>query len=450
MKVIRELIDYFRNSAVLTEADLRFLENAGWAASSEDNIHTNSDGSVFTEKQLSRSEDELRNDDRMGEDPPEPEVPVRARKTREPTKSQPSGATAEVLDKWLACRIEEWRLRWQALYRLSPEGARGLRELEAPQAGERIHEAISKRQLTWAQLWSALLADDYRAWFAEPFARGHATKAFRELLVAPPELALTLYRWFLRFPRIAEVIETAGAQRALLRGINHLLVSDPAWIAVCVQKKKSLPALLVLTLAEGARCFEHGRIGPAEWHISSRRLPSRQDRERAMNAVMLMAPMVAVPFLDHCSAEWGSSGFAGAEDYETLNLRCPPSWRVGSAPFDYFRSRFPSFRVLLDKSVGEAEERLIFARAEGLRVVVRNLGISEMMLICREDSRRTSPADREWLVQVRRFRDHFSRRNFCRETMKALLLENVALSASVGVYPRFILQAREVRKDITI
>jgi len=328
MKVIRELIHYFSETATLTDEDLRQLRLAGWTSLADEGpgVHFNSDGSII--RPIS-AEDEDGDDLPEDEDAPEFEPPAPHTHGGGARRPKLRTAKAPELAAWLAARLPDWRPRLAPLKALSPESEEGhaphaLRHLNPADSHHALRAALDAKRLEWSALWIALLMEDYREWFAQPHARrGPATQAFRALLAAIHESEVTGYRWLLRYPAIAETALYSHVRGALLRGMQHWLEHDPESLAVWIGRGKSAAGLLTLTLAE------HATGRSVELELPNRPLPPAGARAFAVNAVYTMNPRGVAERLSE--GHFPAGKLFTAETYAELEIFYPVSWNLGLA-----------------------------------------------------------------------------------------------------------------------
>lgn len=451
MKVIRELIDYFVSTSVLTQEDLRYLRETGWRRFDSSEAHLNSDGTIIhlDETRHAPAYADWRGEETSAtlDEPPE------RKKSSGPHGPKPctSEATAAGLEDWLKRRSEAWRPDAEYLAGLVPEGLRSLRDLNPEEAADLWRSALSQKRTTWKDLWTALLTREYHDWFNEPKARGRASKAFRSLLTEPGGSELHQYRWLLGQPHVADTVLFAGAQRALLRGVHHLLEHEPGWLATRIRREKCPAALLTLVLAEAGRRFDPAvPPGQPSGDLPDRPLPEPGDRLKALHAAALIHPYRVLPFLARCADQWGEDGLATAESYKDLGLHCPTSWglRIGSGPLP--PQEFPPVAVLVDSCVSEEDQRRLTEFGKLVRTVAWIHGISQFRLMTSVWMTHDDELYQRWLVQVTRFVDSTSRRGFDPDMMTHQLQSATELNFYCAKAPVFHVHETSIRAEILL
>jgi hypothetical protein len=441
MKVIRELIDYFVRSSVLTQEEAKLLKQDGWIPFEAGEVHTNSDGTVVPAK--------TRGDDNtpVEEDEAEVEVAEPPRRAGGGIRPRSTGATAERIEAWLVEHSAEWMWGLDTLREVFATTSQILREMPPEEAGRWLQAGLERPRFS-SRIWDALLFDDYRKWFDEPEARGPASHAFRALLGASDESATLKYRWMLRYPHVADAALLAGVQRSLLRGLNHLMQYDEAGIARHVQRDEYKSdvdhGFLTLVLAENARCFDRSCPDFPDWEIPKYRLPEgAETRKRCCNAIALMNPLTAVEYLNY-SYTWRLFATPLLFSYGELYLRCPPSWHLGSAEDRMPDPVYPPVKVQFDESVSEEMEQRILKMKTGIRKAADEYGICELKFLWAAHLNK----DPELLVQIARFIGPGCRKAFDSSRFNLLVQTETEITLRSG--DCFYLYEKNVRKEMIL
>lgn len=336
MKVIHELIDYFRSHGALTASQLAYLRCQGfWPGDTED--------------------DEQNPPADGGPDPTEaPDIAAeglavhaleRAAPPRRPRSGIPAGAEPEIGD--LCRRLAGSTARWAASLHGFVELARRLQPCASWEQAvvllrgaavetltRALQDGLDTGAITIGALAHALDLQDYRAGVIQPLDHSPAANAWRALLAAPDWRASGKHAWILRHPPVDRVFNLVQAKQAVLGALADLYRADGNRLARPLRGHSRTSLFWAFVILYNAEADPEARRREACWYWSRYPGPRIDDAlfPRAGLYAVRMRPQPVLPFLARCPA-LDREAEAKPAPFPAVDWAVPAPWTYDSEKY---------------------------------------------------------------------------------------------------------------------